>query len=47
MHNIKGYGDETATDTGNTDEISNISYNCRGSEGGEINQNDWHVFQTN
>ena len=47
MQNIQGSVNDTVTDTVNTNCVSIIDTTSRRSEGLELNQNNWHGFQTN
>ena len=44
---MQGAGDDTTTQTGNENYMSNIESNPHTSGGGEGNQNNWNVFQNN
>ena len=47
MHNMQGAGDDTITDTVNTDGTSKIKSTSRRIEGGEGNYNNSHGFHIN
>ena len=47
MQKMQGAGDDTTTQTGNENYMSNIESNPHTSGGGEGNQKNYHGFQTN
>ena len=47
MQNMQGAGDDTITDTRNTDDTPTIEFYSYGIEGWKVNQNNWNSCQKN